>query len=827
MSNELTVVDFIGEINVNRGENTIIIQTASCSDSAYDLFLTFKNTCKIYFCKFVHNVVKDTSEEKESNPNNVDQKKIKVLLWKTFVLPFVVKDLFVSSKSLWVLGQDILVDIKQHVENVLKSERTNKDFCLNDDSMDIDKDEEFSIQDFESVIKISPMNKHKIPRNASGYKLNLINEMIIMCTKNLEKKLWHISITGHGLNLSDNKIIPLVDLPFILDGNVQNVDSTSTEPVVTFMSKRDFSLQGPDRTKHSILHKLLSIDAASSNCICIIGHPNGKVLYIFCSKSVHSGNFKVNSIIEELCCINQPIVGIYFMEEIRDCEFILIVGSLGKLVFISTEKLQPTSEDIKIKSATIYSSSLNVSTFIFKPIVHKNCIFYLLNNGDLWLCKILCEIEKNNAKKINVSSALLIQRVADIELLDNSKGFFLVVTSSGYLNVHRYAESKEIVETSASMPFLMNEIMHQSTVLKNLAEIASYQHKFFAAISTFANLKHASHGLGKWDVSCSVHEINQSIKKFIVCINFNCSDQLNSEFWFVSVSLYSHFQKTSALVSKTIPFNSDLSFNIEVHESLLCQPHAAPFPIQVEVGLLLTIPEKLKNMPCFQLVSKELPMYLRIQTFILNELNFMKTKTLNSQNHSNLSVLNKNMYSNIHKMSMNKPISRLFDIKQNFLMSHHQSAVFRLLTTTAQEIVNSESTGPVLANEILQLLLQKSHLDFVSEDSRLLCRSQPVNVTVSAHESNVCITIHADSFLLLTGIRMAIMEILLNKQKKSVGELSQYIQIPAALNNKCEEISKDLLNIVNKNLMAEEFFERIMFIYNELRSKVSSVLPFS
>lgn len=84
MSNKLTIVVCIGQINPIQRKKTLKIETLNCIDTEYELLLTFENTCTIFYCKFNTGnllIAKDPLKESASNQNCINQTKLKVLLW--------------------------------------------------------------------------------------------------------------------------------------------------------------------------------------------------------------------------------------------------------------------------------------------------------------------------------------------------------------------------------------------------------------------------------------------------------------------------------------------------------------------------------------------------------------------------------------------------------------------------------------------------------------------------------------------------------------------------------------------------------------------------
>ncbi|GFR01212.1 uncharacterized protein TNCT_379481 [Trichonephila clavata] len=300
--------------------------------------------------------------------------------------------------------------------------------------------------------------------------------------------------------------------------------------------------------------------------------------------------------------------------------------------------------------------------------------------------------------------------------------------------------------------------------------------------------------------TCSVIEIDKEPQKFII---------------------------NSVVISKTEQFEADQTIVLEVEKLLLCSPHNSPFPLYVEVGLLLTLPENLMHEDIFSLIANQLPLYLKIKTFLLNELYILKEKSENClQKTVGCKKSHKNILKRLYCKNLKTAIADVLHISPMNLIHYPQEFTICLSPKKAQIELNDKTTETFLIEKILTTIQNRNKSMNISQLNFLYCSDQDVSLNVSNNEDGTCITIHSKSFILLLGLRMAMMELLLNIQNTPTSSSSKYVSIPASVNKECEKLSKDLLDLYGQNVNAEDFLEKILSRYCRLRI-ISSMLPFS
>ncbi|GBM54627.1 hypothetical protein AVEN_227798-1, partial [Araneus ventricosus] len=266
---------------------------------------------------------------------------------------------------------------------------------------------------------------------------------------------------------------------------------------------------------------------------------------------------------------------------------------------------------------------------------------------------------------------------------------------------------------------------------------------------------------------------------------------------------------------------------VEVKESLLCPPHSSPFPLYLEVGLLITLPETFKSEESFKLIAEVLPLYIKIETLILNELYLLKSKTDFQQNKSQHDPQSsKNALTEICLRNLKKPIAHVLHISHKILTDYPQDLSFCLFPANSKQTMTETSTESLSIDNIVQILKKRSKLPDVPELHSLTCRNQQMSFHVSDNDDATHITLRSKSFFLLVGLRMAFMELLLYIQSTSIGCGSKCVSISASVNKECEKLSKELLSMYGQDVEAEGFMEKIISMYCQLR-KISRQLPFS
>ncbi|KFM64217.1 hypothetical protein X975_12952, partial [Stegodyphus mimosarum] len=407
-----------------------------------------------------------------------------------------------------------------------------------------------------------------------------------------------------------------------------------------------------------------------------------------------------------------------------------------------------------------------------------------------------------------------------VTIINKQAGLILVATAAGNLYLIQYIKSLNTYNTSVALPSLMNEGLHQSVIMQHLLAIKYHQGKLFSALCTFAALKFKS--IPSVKLSCSITEIDVQPTKFFLEINLKDFEKLNldPDLWFVTISLCSYFQNNHTTISKTAPLISGKSIlAVEVLNSLLCSASVNEFPLFVEVGLILNLPSDWRTLECFKLLTKMLPLYLRMQTIIVHEFYLLKwiQKPLANYSDSRHShkLLN-NMLAKIQELAMNKPISNL--LKTNCVLADTpQQISFILSVSTVQDIAKNSLKGCDLTHYIHQLLLEKSNIKNFNEDTHLSCKGSPLSFSVAQHGDIIQITVTAKCVDVLLGSRIAIMETLLTHQNLSGIPASKFISISASLHRKCEELSKIITSIYGNEVEPAQFTIRIQKLYQQLR----------
>ncbi|GFS92349.1 uncharacterized protein NPIL_93321, partial [Nephila pilipes] len=482
---------------------------------------------------------------------------------KTYYLPFIIKDFALSNKSLWILGKDFYVDISSQLEPLLEATEVDKE--IDEDSMNIESGDEFHFENFETIVQMPPIQKYKPESEKFYVNCCLFDSSIIICSKDMQTMTWQLDLILSTKNLffkgkNSQSICQLINFPltysqsFSKEYLLSKVKNDCSKPIITFLQCDKSSESGYiNKEQGNIFCKLLKhFSSSPSNCICLIGHPEGKLLYCLCSLNFNEQHLIVDTQLEILHDIKQPIAAIHFLKESHSIEGngLLLVGTLGKVVYITADRLFNNSIDIKIKNESYFITTLYLMSNVKKCVIFKGLLIHTSDKDELWI-SAFSKQKKNSFKEVDLKfsrNTLTSHRIVNITLLNELKGIFLFVSQYGdmYLSIHFEKEDHD--NSMVSLPSLMNEIMHQSSVLHNLNLVSRKQQDFFTAVSKFAFLKY--NGAQEFNVTCSVIEINEQPGKFIISINIKNTEKFDSNFWFVTTSLYNFYQRDSVVVSK-------------------------------------------------------------------------------------------------------------------------------------------------------------------------------------------------------------------------------------------------------------------------------------
>ncbi|CAL1264148.1 unnamed protein product [Larinioides sclopetarius] len=692
---EFKIIGSIGELSLSqRDMNSLKIDFRSLSNSEYELFFSILGSNRIILAKVSLNC--SNIESKDIDQGCLKEaSNLKLSLWKTLYLPFNINHFAVPSQSLWTLGENFYVDISSYLKPIFQVQES--DLQSEEDLMDIDSSDEFQLQEFETSIEITSTQKYKPLSEKFFLNSHLFDDSIIICSKDATSMTWQLDLImsscGHY------KILHLINFPVTYNessGNLPSADDGS-KPVITFVYDKESSGQTFNTFQVNFLKKVLGTSPASSlNCICFIGHPEGKLLYYLCTVSSKEQNIHTNTQPEIIYDMKQLIKGIHFETELNDIkgnDSLLIIGELGKLVIITAEKVFHNSSVIKMKHESLYVTTLYLPSSVQTYILLKESIIFISYKFELWVSEFTKQETSAPHKNWEIKlskNAIRMNGVVKMVLLNEPQGLFLLVTKSRHLYLSEYCKQEADFNLSASLSSLMNMIMHQSSILHNLSLLSKMHQDFFASVSKFASLKF--NGVQKFNVSCSVAELDEPPKKYIININIETTEKFDSRFWFVTVFLYSFYQKDSIVISKTLSFEADSVISVEVKESLLCPPHSSPFPLYLEVGLLMTLPETFKSEESFKLIAEVLPLYIKIETLILNELYLLKSKTDFQQNKSQHDLQgSKNALTEICLRNLKKPIAHALHISHKVLTDYPQDLSLCLFSPNSRQSMTAKS----------------------------------------------------------------------------------------------------------------------------------------
>ncbi|XP_055943910.1 uncharacterized protein LOC129975057 [Argiope bruennichi] len=837
---EFKIIGNIGELSLSqRDMSSLKIDFRCLSDSEYELFFSILDSFRIILAKFSLN--RSSVLENKDNDQDCfrDLNALKLSLWKTINLSLNINHFAVSTQSLWTLGENFYVDISSYLKSILQVQES--DLQTEEDLMDVDFGDEYHLEEFETFIEIISFQEYKPLIEKFFLNCPLFDDSIIICSKDTISMTWQMDLVIPSHNLpfgtKHSKVFHLINFPVTYNElfsseNLFAVDNSS-KPVLTFVYDKELSRQRTNVLHTDLFKKLIGTTSSSSNCIYFIGHPEGKLLYCLCTVSSKEQIVHTDSTPEMIYDIKQPIKGIHFQRDPNDVKgngFLLIIGKLGKLVFITAEKIFQNSTIFKIKNESIYIITLYLPSSVHTYILFKQSIIFISNKSELWVSELSKQESSVPPKKqvLKLSrNKIAMQGVMKIVLINELQGLFLLVTRSGQLYICEYCEHKIDLNLPISLQSLMNVIMHQSSVLHQLNALSKMHQDFFAAVSKFASLKF--NGVEKLKVTCSITEIDEPPKKYVISINIASTEKFDSRFWFVTAYLYNFYQKDSIVISKTLQFETDQIITIEVQESLLCSPHGSAFPLYLEVGLLITLPETFRSEESFKFIVAVLPLYIKIETLILNELYLLQSKTDSQQNRSQQDLQSsKNALTEICSRNLKKPIAHALHICHKALTNYPQDFSFCLFPVNSKQATIETSEEFLSMDDIIQILKKRNKLPDAPELHSLTCRNQQMSLQVSENSEATWITLRSKSFFLLVGLRMAIMELLLymQLQNSSIKYGSKCVSISAKVNKECEKLSKELLSMYGQDVETEGFMEKIINMYCQLR-KISRQLPFS
>ncbi|XP_054718145.1 uncharacterized protein LOC129227586 [Uloborus diversus] len=594
-----------------------------------------------------------------------------------------------------------------------------------------------------------------------------------------------------------------------------------SKPVVVIIQPESIACPKFSYSKDSIFEKYFEINLSSNNCVCLVGLSDGKIMWT--SFSLSRKTLERNTELQLMYDLKQPVANIHFMEKIENVEghgFLLIIGSFGKLALLAAEKLFSNAAKVESgKSLYVVTSYIQVS--IKETILFGETILYICRAGNLYSSK--CTVDTLEKKELKISSRKLdLSGIISMVVVDKEIGLILLRTSIGNLYLAKY----EAVETQSdhllSLPTIMAQCLHQSTIMKELIFIQSLQRRFFAALTVFASLKHKGICFEE-KFSCSASEIALS-KKILLDVNLQSLKQLNldPDLWSVAFSAHSCFCENYKVVSKTVPYSTDHpSLFIELNESDLQPSSASVLPLLIEVGLVLNIPYDWKGLDCFKLVEKSLPTYIRIRTFVVHEFYFLKKSSNAATIYHNWNS-SRSILQTINEVAKEKPISNLLKSNIDILTDLPNKFQFCFPTSSIQDFLDkNQETGP--CDFIFKILLKKSVRNFSQDNESLSCRNKPVTITVEKIESTILITLISKDLDLLLGMRMATLELLLSHQLRCEINPQTYVSIPGYIVKLCEEVSEKIN--YGKDIDSEEDCRNIIMLYTQLRKNISEKLP--
>ncbi|XP_035211647.1 uncharacterized protein LOC118185836 isoform X2 [Stegodyphus dumicola] len=596
----LKIIGTVGQLSLSY-EELISLKTevTELGNRLYELYIYFFGSHKIFYCKFIteESHVSTKSDEVVHNKTIkqlVGKKEIssKVCLWKVLHLPFDLSEIVQSGKCLWAISSDSYADVKPYFQNVLKFNEVSSG---EDNLMVIDCNDEFVKDNFECFIKIPDVEKFAIHKESFTLKYNLIDNSVIFCYKNLEVKSWDLELLvpvyhTDSLKLLKFKSVPILKIPLHFNEELFSAaaaqDATEIpKPVITLINVDNSSSEESQLSTKKFLYHLFSIDcSSSSNSVFLFGYQSGKVLWSVCSWSSHEQKFKTITELQILCDMKQPVIAIHFFEklgEIKGSCSLLLVGALGKIVIITTENVFSNSHAYEGQALQYWTVTLYLHSPVQHHIILNDCILHSSEKGHLWVT-VFSE-ERKTSKGVTENNLKIISKAADlygiiqVTIINKHAGLILVVTAAGNLYLAQYIKSVNTYNASVALPSLMNEGLHQSAVMQHLLTIKYQQGKFFSALCTFAALKFKS--IPRVKLSCSITKIDVQPQKFFLEINLKGFGKLNldSDLWFVTISLCSYFQDNHTVISKTAQLIPGCDLTHYVYQLLLQKSNIKDF----------------------------------------------------------------------------------------------------------------------------------------------------------------------------------------------------------------------------------------------------------
>lgn len=313
----------------------------------------------------------------------------------------------------------------------------------------------------------------------------------------------------------------------------------------------------------------------------------------------------------------------------------------------------------------------------------------------------------------------------------------------------------------------------------------------------------------------------------MLVINLKCLENmhLDSELCQVTATVFTYFKASNTAITKTTTYNADEpTLCLELTDTVLQPLYVSMFPLFVEVGLILHLPDSWKTIDCFKTVSNFLPFYLRIQTFMVHELNLLQSSAICPPQSLKLEI--PKTLKIIKELGMKRPISNILQFGPK--IDHHLPNKFHLClsASSVEEMMNNASDSDP-CKYVENILFGNAHTSSTWKESYFKSKSSPISINVSKNDSHVVIMLTANSFHSLIRLRIAVLQILLAAYRKSTPLInpSMYVNIPASIYKKCEAISKSLIDLYGQDVESEEVAQRIVQLYRELRTDILGKLP--
>ncbi|XP_042898429.1 uncharacterized protein [Parasteatoda tepidariorum] len=725
-------------------------------------------------------------------------------------------DIASTNDDVWAIGNNCLLSIRNVFEN--------KNSVQTDDCMEPSMKREYPFYGFETLVSANSFQEHIFQKNFYCFKCDLIENSILVCHENTELSSWQIVLVINSSTSTRNNLECIKLLSFPSSYSSENALWGSNKervgkPEVLFSD-----------SKHPLWKNICDSKTRSlSNYVVLIAQPDGTILYSLCSWACQRKEFKQVSSLQKLCKLEEPILCFCFRENIVKSirsSFMIIIGEKGKLLLVTSEKL-PSDADSNQLVNGLWILSWQLPSSVQSFIILDDCIIYCSFKGEVWITKFYANDSQedgigNQCIKIT-NRASDFKNICSLSLINKEDGLFIMVTNTGNMYLMKYSNKTSLLN-NRSLPVLMNGILEQSMLLKDLASVKHSQSRLFVALSTFANIKFGA--INKLRLDCKITEVEDFSKKLLINISLDGLQHFNldTELWMISASIFSNFQTDSAIVTKCSPLVLGQTLHLEVLESNFCPSYSSLFPLYLEVGLILRGPKSFMSIDCFTDIVKKLPLYIKTNTAILTELYLLKNKSKILQNSRLKNAQNINILQEISNNNARNPLYKKENHVPEVFIPIFNKYTYCLLESTAEEFVKNLNKEVGLEESIFQAILERGSLSPNSDGNNLLCRDQSVSLSVFQIEKIVNINITTESMTIL-GLKTAIAELLLSNQPKSIYEASNCVSIPANILKKCEELSKELRSMYGQNVNANDFLGRIFKIYCKLRKEVSEKLP--